>query len=551
MQDNFKVSLKDMNEYRSTTTDKYRESGFKFFNQNILQFAYDQTLPILERINYINIVLSNYMEHFGRTVSSLLPSGHYEMISQFNQISGEINRAFNSIDISRLTHFHIDLPKLYDTSESEKDQPVLLFNENPKIQYIRKSDKKNLVIDGINYVPLTFIRDFSIEYEIPAVGMWSEEYLESRIHDRETIKIPQVVVWINNNISKQTKRSLREYILSKNLYPIFLNVDLLNCINYEADENESDLKYQPIEHKRVHKDYLNQKNFCDIYRMPEDSFDNIIDLYDQAIHSDQVKAIYITIYRTKIDMRLINTLIKGTHLGKKLNIYVELMARGDERNNFNLVKKLKDECDPNYLTIYTSFKGLKIHAKLGLIEMTDGRFICHCGTGNFNEVTAKLYKDTHIITDNSKIVKDAIHSFLCIAKKNPKGRMKLKKILRKEIHKEIEKGSNGRIILKCNHIADSEINDMLELAKKRGCDVKLMPRSTFGYSEKTFGKKKFRGGRFLEHERVYIFGRDIDTRVYLSSSDILFRNLYKRMEFTFKLPYYADIDQFVKESEES
>ena len=542
-----KPTLKDMSEFRDTTCDQYRESGFRFFNQNILQFAYDQTLPVLERINYINIVLSNYMEHFGRTVSSLLPSGHYEMISQFNRISGEINRAFNSIDISRLTHFHIDLPKLYDTSESEKDQPILLFNENPKIQYIRKSDKKNLVIDGINYVPLSFIRDFSIEYEIPEVGMWSEEYLESRIHDMETIKIPEVVVWINNNISKQTKRSLREYILSKNLYPIFLNVDLLNCINYEADENESDLKYQPIEHKRVHKDYLSQKNFCDIYRMPEDSFDNIIDLYDQAIHSDQVKAIFITIYRTKIDMRLINTLIKGTHLGKKLNIYVELMARGDERNNFNLVKKLKDECDPNYLTIYTSFKGLKIHAKLGLIEMTDGRFICHCGTGNFNEVTAKLYKDTHIITDNSKIVKDAIHSFLCIAKKNPKGRMKLKKILRKEIHKEIEKGSNGRIILKCNHIADSEINDMLELAKKRGCDVKLMPRSTFGYSEKTFGKKEFRGGRFLEHERVYIFGKDSDTRVYLSSSDILFRNLYKRMEFTFKLPNYVDISQFVKE----
>ena len=183
--------------------------------------------------------------------------------------------------------------------------------------------------------------------------------------------------------------------------------------------------------------------------------------------------------------------------------------------------------------------------------MNNGRFICHCGTGNFNEVTAKLYKDTHIITDDFDIVRNAIKSFTCIATKNPKGRVKLKKILRKEIRKEIEKGVNGRIILKCNHIADSEINDMLELAKRRGCEVKVMPRSTFGYSEKMFGKKKFRGGRFLEHERVYIFGRDIDTRVYLSSSDILFRNLYKRMEFTFKLPYYADIDQFVKESEES
>ena len=546
-----KPTLKDMSEFRDTTCDQFRESGFKFFNQNILQFAYDTSLPLLERINYVNIVLSNYMEHYGRLVNTLLPSGHYEMISQFNRISGLINRAFNSIDISSLTHFHIDLPEFYNEPESDKDQAVLIINQNPEIKYIRKSDKKNLVFDGINYVPLTFIRDFTIDYEIPEVGMWSEDYIDDKIYEMETTKIPEVVVWINNNISKKRKRFLREYLLMNELYPIFINVDLLNCINYEADETESELKYEPITQRRVHKDYLSQRNFCDIYRLPEDSFDNIIDLYDQAIHSDQVKAIYITIYRTKIDMRLINTLIEGTHLGKKLNIYVELMARGDERNNFNLVKKLQEECDPNYLTIYTSFKGLKVHAKLGLIEMNNGRFICHCGTGNFNEVTAKLYKDTHIITDDFDIVRNAIKSFTCIATKNPKGRVKLKKILRKEIRKEIEKGVNGRIILKCNHIADSEINDMLELAKQRECEVKVMPRSTFGYSEKIFGKKKFRGGRFLEHERVYIFGRDIDTRVYLSSSDILFRNLYKRMEFTFKLPYYVDISQFVKECEES
>ena len=551
MKKEYKTSLKDMNEFRETTTDKYRESGFEFFNKSILQFAYDQSIPVLERINYVNIVLNNYMEHFGRSVSTLLPSGHFEMISRFNRISGMINRAFNSIDTSQLTHFHINLPELYETQESEKDQPVLIFNNHPEIKYVRKADKKNLVFDGINYVPLTFIRDFSVNYEIPEVGMWSEEYIDNRINEMESSKIPEVIVWINNNIPSQKKKALWEYILKQGLYPIFINVDLLNCVNYDANEEESDLKYQPIEQNRVHIDYLNKTNFCDIFRLPYDSFDNVIDLYDQAIHNEHVKAIYITIYRTKIDMRLMNTLIEGTHLGKKLNIYVELMARGDERNNFNLVKKLQTECDPNYLTIYTSFKGLKIHAKLGLIEMDNGRFICHCGTGNFNEVTARLYKDTHIITDDPKIVKDAIRSFLCIAKKNPKGRIKLKKILRKEIRKEIEKGSRGRIILKCNHIADSEINDMLSLAKKRGCEVKLMPRSTFGYSEKEFGEKNFRGGRFLEHERVYIFGRDEDTRVYLSSSDILFRNLYKRMEFTFKLPYYVDINQFIKECEES
>ena len=93
------------------------------------------------------------------------------------------------------------------------------------------------------------------------------------------------------------------------------------------------------------------------------------------------------------------------------------------------------------------------------------------------------------------------------------------------------------------------IIDLLGLAKQRGCDVKIFPRSTFGYSEREFGKKVFRGGRFLEHERIYMFGSGQTARIYLSSSDILFRNLYKRMEFTFKLPDYVDKSQFEKEYE--
>ena len=57
-----KSTLKDMSEFRDTTCDQYRESGFKFFNQNILQFAYDISLTLLERISYVNIVQSNYKD---------------------------------------------------------------------------------------------------------------------------------------------------------------------------------------------------------------------------------------------------------------------------------------------------------------------------------------------------------------------------------------------------------------------------------------------------------------------------------------------------------
>ena len=541
--------IKDIIEYRESTSDCYREEGFKFFNDHILEFVSDESIPVLERINFANIVLSNYIEHFGRMQNMNLPWVHFKMINEFQKITGKINTAFSTIDTSILTHFHINMPKIYNEPEDEKDQEVLLVNQNCDIGYIKKNDTKNLVFDGIKCVPISRIRDFSIEYEIMEVGMWSEDYIENRVNEMYNTFTPEIILWINQNMPKDMKRTLREYILNNGYYPIFMNVDLLNCVNYDATEDESDLKYKPLTQKHYHYDYFNQKNFCDIFRLPYDSFDDIIDLYDQAIHNDKVTAIYLTIYRTKINKRLINTLIEGTHLGKKLNIYVEMTARGDEKNNLELVKKLQNECALENLNLYTSFSGYKVHAKMGLIALSDGSYICHCGTGNFNEVTANLYKDTHIITDDSRLIHDVIMSFKAIASKNPKNRIKLKKLIRNEIQKEIQQGPNGKIRLVCNHIADSEIIDLLGLAKQRGCDVKIFPRSTFGYSEREFGKKVFRGGRFLEHERIYMFGSGQTARIYLSSSDILFRNLYKRMEFTFKLPDYVDKSQFEKEYE--
>lgn len=540
-----KGKLRDLAEYKNETTDHYREQGFNFFNSNILNFAYDTTVPTLERINYINIVLSNYMEHYGRVMNSLLPWMQAEILSKFNSLAFHINDAFNNIDISKLTNFHTDIPELIDTEESLKDQPVIV--NQSEIKYVKKNDKKNLVFDGIYYVPLTFIRDFSVEYEIQEVGIWSKEYIEETAYAMDHTYISTVVAWVNRNTPIEKLNSLRAYILKLGYYPVFINVDLLNCINYEANEDESTLKYEKFEQNREIVDYMDQKNFCKVIRVPKDSFDNVIDLYDQAIHNSDVESIYLTIYRTKVNMRLIDTLIEGTHLGKKINIYVELTARGDEQNNIDLVNRLLEESNLENLNLYTSYSGYKIHAKIGLVAFKDGRFITHCGTGNFNEVTAKLYKDSHIITDDPRLVNDVCKCFKAIATKDPKIRLKLKKILKKEIRKEIQKGKSGRIILKCNHIADSEIIDLLVLAKHRGCEVKVCPRSTFGYTAKELGKWEFRGGRFLEHERIYIFGKGKSTRAYMSSSDILFRNLYKRMEFTFKLPSSIDCEQFVNE----
>ena len=155
--------IKDIIEYRESTSDCYREEGFKFFNDHILEFVSDESIPVLERINFANIVLNNYIEHFGRMQNMNLPWVHFKMINEFQKITGKINTAFSTIDTSILTHFHINMPKIYNEPEDEKDQEVLLVNQNCDIGYIKKNDTKNLVFDGIKCVPISRIRDFSIE----------------------------------------------------------------------------------------------------------------------------------------------------------------------------------------------------------------------------------------------------------------------------------------------------------------------------------------------------------------------------------------------------
>ena len=141
--------IKDIIEYRESTSDCYREEGFKFFNDHILEFVSDESIPVLERINFANIVLNNYIEHFGRMQNMNLPWVHFKMINEFQKITGKINTAFSTIDTSILTHFHINMPKIYNEPEDEKDKEVLLVNQNCDIGYIKKNFGWAVLIWGI------------------------------------------------------------------------------------------------------------------------------------------------------------------------------------------------------------------------------------------------------------------------------------------------------------------------------------------------------------------------------------------------------------------
>ena len=156
-------------------------------------------------------------------------------------------------------------------------------------------------------------------------------------------------------------------------------------------------------------------------------------------------------------------------------------------------------------------------------------------TGNYNRDTALVYKDYHYISCEDNVTEMIRRNFAILWNSNQPVMSSISNILSKEIYEEIAKGKDGRIWIQTNHLDNKLIITLLNEAMTRGCDVKLIVRTTKGFHNKEMKNCKTIVGKYLEHSRVYIFGNGKDARVYLSSSDILFRNLYNRFESYVKI----------------
>ncbi|MGA1976792.1 MAG: polyphosphate kinase 1 [Bacteroidales bacterium] len=280
---------------------------------------------------------------------------------------------------------------------------------------------------------------------------------------------------------------------------------------------------------------------------PYHPFDHFIDLLREASIDPFVTSIQITLYRLARNSSVINALLNAVRNGKNVTTIVELQARFDEEANILWGNKLQEE---GVKVIY-GVPGLKVHSKLLLITRVKDdvtQKYAAIGTGNFNEDTARIYSDHLLLTSNLKITNEVFKAFNFFNVNYKKDnyyhlvlspfslRNKMTQLIENEIKNALA-GKKAHIYMKLNNITDSEIIENLYEASAAGVTIKLIVRGMISIVTGVRDLSENIKGigivdRFLEHSRFMIFCNGGNEEVYISSADLMTRNIEHRIEVT-------------------
>lgn len=278
---------------------------------------------------------------------------------------------------------------------------------------------------------------------------------------------------------------------------------------------------------------------------PYESMRPFLHLLAQAAIDPNVVSIKMTLYRLAKSSKIVSALIEAVENGKQVDVLVELKARFDEENNIEWSRRLEEAgCHVIY-----GLDDLKVHSKLCLITMKkEGKieYITQIGTGNYNENTAKLYTDLSLMTADPDIGQEASQVFQAIALgqvvDSVDHLMVAPKCLQNKvldlIERETEKARNGQeayIGIKINSLTDKKIMNQLIKASRAGVKIDMIVRGICCLRSKMPDyTENIRivsiVGRYLEHSRIYIFGKGKDEKMYISSADLMTRNTVRRLE---------------------
>ncbi len=288
-------------------------------------------------------------------------------------------------------------------------------------------------------------------------------------------------------------------------------------------------------------DILKKKDI--LLHYPYHSFKSMTSFIWEAAVDPNVRAIKMTFYRVSRNSTLMKGLINAARNGKSVTVFMELQARFDEEDNIYWAEKLQDEG----VKIIPTIPGFKVHSKLILIRRKEAGiniYYTNISTGNYHEATARVYSDTSLLTSNPDICKDVNSVFQLFETKFSRPSFKRLKVapfgirnfIYKRIETEVKNASQGKeafCIIKINNLVDMGVIKRIYKAADAGVKFKLIIRGICVLQE-NFTHENIEAigvvDRYLEHSRIFIFANDGDPKYYISSADLMSRNLDHRVE---------------------
>ena len=468
-----------------------------------------------------------------------------------------------SLNIAILLRGNEDVEPVFATVQvpSVLDRFILLPCENDKKEFILLEDIIKIHMDmlfiGHEILDMACYRitrnaDLSIDED------GAEDLLEEI---EQSIKKRKWGNAVRLEYEKNTSQEIIDYILEESeafeggMYRISGPLDLTFLMKFYNLKGYQDLKFEnqiPLPSITVQNnnifEAISERDI--MLHHPFESFDTVVDFVRQAAEDDNVLAIKQTLYRVSGNSPIISALAKAAENGKQVTVLVELKARFDEENNIIWAKQLeKAGCHVIYGLV-----GLKTHCKLLLVVRREEdkikRYV-HMGTGNYNDVTAKFYTDTAIMTCNPYIGADASAVFNMLSGFSqiqrlekldiaPVGlRKKIENLIKNEI-RNAKEGFGGQIIFKMNSLVDESIIRLLYEASEAGVNIKLIIRGIcclvpeYPQVSENIEVRSI-VGKLLEHSRIFYFYNAGQEKIFMSSADLMPRNLDRRVELLFPI----------------
>ena len=537
---------------------------YETFNQLKCHELADENVKFLKMEQLTSKQINEMEEYFDEQIFPVLTPLAVDAYHPFPML---LNKSLNLAILieDRMETGELELKKAIVQVPSVLKRFVRINSENEQIQLILLEDLITYFIDklfkGFKVVSVSLFRitrnaDLTI-HEEGARDLLKE--IEEELKKRKWGAAVRLEIQKN-----QFDQRILDYLVEeleiheKDVYEIDGPLDLSILFRFykEMAKIRDHLVYQTLM-SQPPQDLIGQDNIFnkvaerDIFlHHPYESFEPILEFVSQAANDPEVLAIKQTLYRVSGDSPIIEALKIAAENGKQVTVLVELKARFDEENNVQWAKELeKAGCHVIY-----GMTHLKTHSKITLVVRRRNnrieRFV-HLGTGNYNDQTAKTYTDMGILTSKRKFGIDATNFFNYLSGYTEKPQFHHLSVAPFDIRNDFiimideeiqyhKRYGNGRIIAKMNSFTDKTLIMKLYEASNAGVKIDLIVRGTCclrpgisGVSDNI--KVRSIVGRFLEHSRIYYFHHNGEEKIFLSSADMMTRNMEKRVEILFPI----------------